>query len=160
MKILGVKHFSFNDFPDNEFDKISLLKITKRIEVEIKKYNPDTILTHHNSDLNIDHQITSKAVMTACRPKVKNNVKLILFFEILSSTEWNINTKKLFFNPNWYEDITKYLKIKIKAIKCYKKELRKSPHPRSLNTIKALSIFRGSSSGVKNAEAFQLGRKI
>ena len=126
MKILGVKHFSFNDFPDNEFDKINLLKITKRIEVEIKKYNPDTIFTHHNSDLNIDHQITSKAVMTACRPKVKNNVKLILFFEILSSTEWNINTKKLFFNPNWYEDITKYLKIKIKAIKCYKKELRKS----------------------------------
>jgi len=74
--------------------------------------------------------------LTACRPKIKNNVKLILFFEILSSTEWNVASKKLFFNPNWYEDITKYLNIKIKAIKCYKKELRKSPHPRSLETIK------------------------
>ena len=30
-----------------------------------------------------------------------------------------------------------------------KKELRKAPHPRSLETIKALSIFRGSSQGVK-----------
>ena len=78
----------------------------------------------------------------------------------MSSTEWNVVSKKTFFIPNWYEDITKYLNIKIKAIKCYKKELRKSPHPRSLETIKALSIFRGSSSGVKNAEAFQLGRKI
>ena len=67
--------------------------------------------------------------------------------------------KKLFI-PNWYEDITKYLNKKIKAIKCYKKELRKAPHPRSLETIKALSIFRGSSSGVKYAEAFHLGRKI
>ena len=152
MKILGVKHFSFNDFPDNEFDKISLLKITKRIEVEIKKYNPDTILTHHNSDLNIDHQITSKAVMTACRPKVKNNVKLILFLKYYRLLNGTLIQKN--FNPNWYEDITKYLKIKIKAIKCYKKELRKSPHPRSLNTIKALSIFRGSSSGVKMQRHF------
>jgi len=160
MKVLGVKYFSFSSFPDNEFDKVSLLKITKKIEVEIKKYNPDTILTHHNSDLNIDHQITSRAVLTACRPRIRNKVKLILFFEILSSTEWNVTSKKNFFNPNWYEDITKYLNIKIKAIKCYKKELRKSPHPRSLETIKALSIFRGSSSGVKNAEAFQLGRKV
>ena len=160
MKVLGVKNFSFNRFPDNEFDKVSLLTITKKIEDEIKKFNPDTILTHHNSDLNIDHQITSRAVLTACRPRIRNKVKLILFFEILSSTEWNITSKKTFFIPNWYEDITKYLNTKIKAIKCYKKELRKSPHPRSLETIKALSIFRGSSSGVKNAEAFQLGRKI
>ena len=160
MKILGVKNFTFNNFPDNQFDTISLLKISKRIEQEIQKYNPDTILTHHNGDLNIDHQRTSRAVLTACRPKVKNKVKLILFFEILSSSEWNINSKKNFFIPNWYEDITKYLNKKIKAIKCYKKELRKAPHPRSLETIKALSIFRGSSSGVKYAEAFQLGRKI
>ncbi len=160
MKVLGVKDFSFSSFPDNEFDKVSLLKITKKIESEVKKFNPDTIITHHNSDLNIDHQITSRATLTACRPKVRNNVKLILFFEILSSTEWNIPSKKNFFRPNWYEDISRYFNKKIKAIKCYKKELRKSPHPRSLKTIEALSIYRGSTSGVKNAEAFQLGRKI
>ena len=160
MKVLGVKDYIFDDFPDNEFDKISLLTITKKIESEVKRFNPDTIFTHHNGDLNIDHQITSKAVLTACRPKIKNNVKLILFFEILSSTEWNVVSKKNLFNPNWYEDITKYIKIKIRAIKCYKSELRKSPHSRSIETLKALSIFRGSSSGVHNAEAFQLGRKI
>ena len=160
MKVLGVKDYIFDDFPDNEFDKISLLTITKKIESEVKRFNPDTIFTHYNGDLNIDHQITSKAVLTACRPKIKNNVKLILFFEILSSTEWNVVSKKNLFNPNWYEDITKYIKIKIRAIKCYKSELRKSPHSRSIETLKALSIVRGSSSGVQNAEAFQLGRKI
>ena len=127
MKVLGVKNFSFNRFPDNEFDKVSLLTITKKIEDEIKKFNPDTILTHHNSDLNIDHQITSRAVLTACRPNIKNKVKLILFFEILSSTEWNVVSKKTFFIPNWYEDITKYLNIKIKAIKCYKKAFEINP---------------------------------
>ena len=37
MKVLGVKDYIFDDFPDNEFDKISLLTITKKIESEIKK---------------------------------------------------------------------------------------------------------------------------
>ena len=65
--------------------------------------------------------------------------------------------KKLF-NPNWYEDITKYIKIKIRAVKCYKRELRKSPHSRSIETLKALSIFRGSSSGVK-MRGLSIGKK-
>ena len=112
MKVLGVKDYSFEDFPDNEFDKISLLTITKKIESEIKKFNPDTIFTHHNGDLNIDHQITSKAVLTACRPKVKNNVKLILFFEILSSTEWNVVSKKTSLIPIGMRILQNILKLK------------------------------------------------
>ena len=36
MKVLGVKDYSFEDFPDNEFDKISLLTITKKLKVKLK----------------------------------------------------------------------------------------------------------------------------
>ena len=61
MKILELKILFLTIF-DNQFDTISLLKISKRIEQEIQKYNPDTILTYHNGDLNIDHQRTSRAV--------------------------------------------------------------------------------------------------
>ena len=68
--------------------------------------------------------------------------------------------KKIFLIPIGTRILQNILKLKLRAIKCYKKELRKSPHSRSIETLKALSIFRGSSSGVKNAEAFQLGRKI
>lgn len=162
LKILGVnkRNCKFESLPDNSFDTISFLKIVKVIENHITKINPEIILTHHQGDLNIDHQITSKATITACRPKHKNRVNLILFFEILSSTEYAINPKNQNFNPNWYEDISKYINLKIKAIKCYQKELRFNPHSRSIKTIKSLSIFRGSSSGVKYAEAFELGRKI
>ena len=160
-KIMGISKIFFNNLNDNELDLISNLKLTKIIENIIKKVKPKTILTHFNFDLNIDHRKVSDAVITACRPRIDNQVSKILFFEVLSSTEWNINLKKenKFF-PNWYEDISTTFSKKMKALECYNKELRKFPHSRSKKGVKLLSEFRGMASGCKNAEAFILGRKI
>jgi len=158
-KLLGVKKVIFCDYADNKLDKVPLLSIVKILEKYIKKFNPKIIFTHHFNDLNIDHRIVSKAVTTACRPNINNSVELILFFEVLSSTEWQISDNKKIFAPNWYENISKEMLKKIKAIKFYKKEMRKYPHPRSIKSIKSLSQFRGVSSGYNYAEAFVLGRK-
>jgi len=159
-KILGIKKMIFGNFPDNSMDTIPILKIIQFIEKQIKKIKPDTIFTHFESDLNVDHQITSKSVITACRPIKNLSVKSILFFEILSSSEWNISIKNKSFIPNYFVDIKKSLKFKLKALKCYKREMRKWPHPRSLEGVKLLSKTRGSSVGLSNAEAFILGRHI
>ena len=69
--IVGFKKVEVFDFPDNEFDSVSLLSVIKIIEEQIDSFNPDIILTHHNNDLNIDHRITSQAVLTASRPVLK-----------------------------------------------------------------------------------------
>ena len=159
-KILGCKKPNFNEFPDNELDKISNLKLVKIIENEIKKTKPEIIFTHFKNDLNIDHKKINQALVTACRPQKNRTVKKILFFEVPSSTEWQIDKSKNIFNPNWFEDITNEFKKKINAIKCYKDELRKSPHPRSIDGITSLNKWRGSTIGVKYAEAFMLGRFI
>ena len=79
-KILGTKKPEFENFPDNQLDKIPLLKLTQTIEKRIKKIKPDIIFTHHWGDLNIDHQKVNKAVVTACRPQKKNSVKTLFFF--------------------------------------------------------------------------------
>ena len=71
----------------------------------------------------------------------------------MSSTEWNFKES---FNPNYFEDITDFVSEKIKAIKLYKSELKPYPHPRSIKSIKSLSIYRGVQSGFKNAEAFEI----
>ena len=42
----------------------------------------------------------------------------------------------------------------------YKGELRNWPHARSTKAIKSLALFRGSTVGLKAAEAFQLVRNI
>ena len=158
-KILGAQMPIFYDLPDNQLDSVPLLKIIKIVDNVILKHKPETVLTHSNDDLNIDHQIVNKAVVTACRPQKNSSVKTLLFFEIPSSTEWQINRKKDFFAPNWYEDISKTIKFKLKALKAYQVELRKWPHPRSIRGIKALAEWRGATAGYKAAEAFVLGRK-
>jgi len=159
-KILGIKNITFGDFPDNSMDTIPMLKVIQFIEKKIKEIKPDVIFTHFESDLNIDHQITSKAVITACRPIKNQTVKSVIFFEVLSSSEWNISIKNKSFKPNYFVDISKSLKFKLKALKLYKREMRKWPHPRSIQGVKLLSKTRGSSVGLSNAEAFIIGRHI
>ena len=50
--------------------------------------------------------------------------------------------------------------IKIKALKCYDKEMRNYPHIRSYEAIENLAKFRGSIAGVESAEAFYVERII
>ena len=141
-------------------DSVPFLSIVKYIEANIKSINPFRIYTHFGNDLNIDHQLVSRAVITATRPQKKNNLREILFFEIPSSTEWNFRNAKQLFNPNVFENIEKTIKIKKKALNAYKQELRKYPHPRSLKAIVNLSKYRGTTSSSKFAEAFVLARQI
>lgn len=159
-KILGTNKPDFVNLPDNTLDKFSLLKITKIIEKFIKKYSPNTIYTHFNKDLNVDHCKVSNAVITACRPQKKCSVKTLFFFEIPSSTEWKINNRDNVFEPNWYEDITTTEKKKFKALNAYSMELRKWPHPRSIKGIKSLVKWRGATAGVAAAESFIMARNI
>lgn len=159
-KIMGIKQCIYHSFPDNQLDKIPLLKITQKIEDQIKKIKPDIIFTHFENDLNLDHQIINRAVVTATRPKPNNKLKKILLFETLSSTEWKFSNKAKVFNPNYFVDISKTINHKIKSIKCYKKEVFNWPHPRSEKGVKTLAMYRGQSVGLKFAEAFQLLRNI
>jgi len=145
------------NFPDNQMDRIPLLRVIKKIEQKIKDYKPDTIITHYSHCLNIDHRITFDAVTTACRPVNGLSVKKILSFEIPSSTDWALYKGKNF-QPNYFVDISKHIKNKINLIKFYKEELKDYPHSRSINAIKALASMRGVSCGVNYAEGFYLNR--
>ena len=155
-EILKVKNYQFYDFPDNEMDSVSLLKIVKTIEKEISIVKPDKIYTHHYNDLNIDHRVIFNATLTACRP-VDSVVKEIIAFEVLSSTEWNYPAK---FNPNYFVNIKTQLSAKIKAMQAYKNEIRDFPHPRSVENLRNVAERWGSVSGNTADEAFEIIRKI
>jgi len=157
--ILSVSSTQQFDFPDNKMDTVALLDVVQLIEGVIDKLQPEIIYTHHVGDLNIDHQITHKAVMTACRPQPGFCVKEIYAFEVLSSTEWQTPGYKPFF-VNKYVDITNYIELKKRAIQAYHGELRCEPHTRSSKNIIRLNIIRGNSVGIECAEAFSIIRII
>jgi len=156
-KYIGIKDIFFKDFPDNQFDSVPLLEIVKSIEEIKNKIKPNVIFTHFENDLNIDHQITYKAVITATRPMEKESVKEIYSFEVLSSTEWEY---PLTFSPNTFFDISETLEDKIKAMSFYKSELREFPHPRSLEAIELNAKNWGYKVGKKAVEAFKIVRII
>ena len=155
--ILGVSSIQQFDFPDNKMDTIALLDVVQAIEEVIDRLQPEIIYTHHIGDLNIDHQITHKSVITACRPQPGFCVKEIYAFEVLSSTEWQI-PGVLPFSPNVFIDITDYIDIKKQVLNVYSGEMHKPPHSRSVENILRLNALRGNSVGVDYAEAFDLIR--
>lgn len=159
-KAIGVKDIKFFDLPDNQFDNNTLLSLVKILEIEIKKFRPKKIFTHFINDLNIDHHYTSKAVLTAARPENKNSVEEIIFFEINSSTDYQINSNGLQFMPNYFVDISKTINFKQKALLAYKSEMRKYPHSRSIKAVINRNISIGNSVGLEACEAFQIARII
>ena len=156
-KILGVSDVEFLDFPDNEMDLVSNLEITKKIEKIIKQFKPEQIFTHSCFDVNIDHRMLYFATLSATRPKPGTKIKKVYSFEIPSSTEWHFPSQ---FSPNFFVNIDDEIKTKIQALKKYKTELNKFPHPRSIIALDAISKKWGSVCGFKNAEAFYLIREL
>ena len=155
--LLGISSSHYLNFQDNSMDSIPLLDIVKKLEEIIFKIKPSIVYTHCHCDLNIDHQITHNAVMTACRPTPKNSIREIYGFEVLSSTEWS-TTQKFVFAPTLFVDIAEYQSIKIKALEIYKEEMRSSPHSRSIKHAKILGQHRGYTVGIEMAEAFEVYR--
>lgn len=153
--VIGVKDVFVYDFPDNRFDGVPLLDIVKAVEEVKEKIKPHIIFTHYENDLNIDHRVTYRAVLTASRPQVGETVKEIYSFEVLSSTEWNF---PLTFSPDCFFDITGTIDTKVKAMEKYPGELRDYPHPRSLKGIRLNAEFWGMKTGMPFAEAFKTVR--
>jgi LmbE family N-acetylglucosaminyl deacetylase len=145
------------DYPDNKMDSVPLLEVVKTVENVVGDIQPKRVYTHFANDLNIDHQVVSRAVFTACRPQPNHSVGEIFCFEVLSSTEWAMPTSSPFL-PNVFFDITDFLEHKLRALKAYEDEIREFPHTRSLKHIEYLARHRGSCVGVEAAEAFVLGR--
>ncbi len=158
-KIIGYEEIYMEKLPDNRFDTVPLLDIIKIIEKHVEKIKPNIIYTHSSRDLNIDHRITVEATLTATRPIGEEYVKEIYSFETVSSTEWNFNNKHKF-NPNYFVDVTETLNEKLKAMECYKNELKEFPHPRSVENLKFSAMRWGSVISREYAEAFEIIRII
>ena len=159
-KRLGAQSLTMFRFPDNRMDSVNLLDIIKKIEQVVDNVKPDVIYTHHGGDINIDHQITNKTVITASRALPGKSVKQILFFETLSSTDYQLIDRNNIFVPNWFVDIENEINNKIEILKIYDSEMREYPHSRSYEGVKLLAQYRGLAVGHKYIEAFSIGRNI
>lgn len=160
MKIMGVEKVYHADFPNIKMNTVPHLDLVKFIESCIDDWKAEAIFTHHPSDVNIDHQETSNAAIAACRlfQRTDNVPKLHMFayMEVLSSTEWSLNSADNRFSPNYFVEVgSEGVATKIKALSAYTGVMRAFPHPRSKESIEGLAAYRGGQSGCLYSEAFE-----
>lgn len=160
MSIMGVLKVYHADFPNIQMNTVPHLKLVQYIESCIEDWQADAIVTHHPSDVNIDHQETSQAAIAACRLFQRKegvpSLRLFAYMEVPSSTEWSLNSADNRFQPNWFIEIGKDgVNKKIEALQAYKGVMRPYPHPRSVEAITGLAASRGAQAGCNYAEAFE-----
>lgn len=160
MELLGVGTIIEGDFPNIEMNTVSHLKLVQFVEGAIRATSPDVVITHHPNDTNNDHCQTSVAVQAAVRlfqrnPAIKPLLEL-WFMEVLSSTEWALNSSAGAFRPNVFIGIGEEgLSMKLRTLAMYRDVMRPYPHPRSEEAVRGLAAYRGAQAGLMFAEAFE-----
>src|ERR1700692_1789653 len=113
---VGAKELLLCKLPDNRLDTIPLLDVVKTVEDLIARFRPETIYTHHPGDLNVDHGVVYRAVLTATRPLSRQCGRDVYAFEVPSSTEWSFQSIEPTFRPNVFVEIADSLETKIAAM--------------------------------------------
>ncbi len=158
--MLGVANKYEGDFPNIEMNTVPHLKLVQFIEQAIIKSEADVVVTHHPSDTNNDHLHTSLACQAAIRLFQRRSdvkpLKEFWYMEVLSSTEWSVNSAMNRFIPNLFIEVgEEAIDVKLAALATYRGVMRPYPHPRSAEAIKGLAAYRGVQSGCNYAEAFE-----
>ena len=158
--IMGIHKSYSGDFPNIQMNTVPHLQLVKFIEAAIEDWQAESIYTHHPSDTNNDHVMTSYATQAASRlfqrrdgvPKLKQ----FIYMEVPSSTEWSFDSSSNRFSPNMFVEVGKEgLDIKLEALAAYRGVMRPYPHPRSPEAITGLAAYRGVQAGCNYAEAFE-----
>lgn len=160
MGILGVQNVYHADFPNIKMNVVPHLELVQYIERCIVDWDAEAIYTHHPSDVNNDHIITSYAAQAAShlfqRKEKVPQLKEFVYMEVPSSTEWSFDSSVNRFTPNMFVEIGEEgIAIKIQALKAYKGVMRPYPHPRSDKALAGLATYRGTQAGCEYAEAFE-----
>ena len=160
LSILGVEHTRFLEFPAPQLDAVARYELANAIEKVIRGIDADVVYLPHRGDIHHDHRAVFEAAIVAARPIGQCSVKRLLAYETLSETEWAPPFGDDAFIPNVFVDISDFLELKLRAMACYRTQVKDAPHPRSLAGIEALAHHRGFTIGVPAAEAFMLVRDI
>ena len=154
--LLNIKKAVQFDYPTMQLTPADLPTMIPQISKVFNDVKPHTIYTLNRSDAHSDHRVVFDAVMSCTKSFRYPFIREVLMYECISETEFAPALPEKVFIPNCYIDISKQMDEKIELMNIYGSELGEHPFPRTERNIKALGTFRGASSGVEYAEAFQI----
>lgn len=147
LQTLGIKDIEILDFPTKDIPFQS--DIVTAIDVVINQYRPDVIFTHHPFDTHQAHMGVAQATIAAAR---RHNT--VFFYEPIVPS----GRSYVAFKSQVYVDITPYIDVKVKALKCHTSEYNKFGAEDWIEGVRCRCGFRGYEMGVKYAESFEVLR--
>lgn len=157
---LGVTGSHFLDLPAAVLDTVPGAEVNQALGTVFDKVNPDVVYVPHVGDVHLDHEIIFRAAMVCSRPTGDRYPSRVLAYETVSETDWYAAPVTTPFVPNVFIDITDFIGGKLDACSLYASQIRPAPDQRSIESIRALSVTRGSVVRAAHAEAFVLIREI
>lgn len=157
------KLFGFNQvfnlrLPTAHLDMLPMRDLVDQFSSVFKSFQPEEVLLPHRSDVHTDHRVVFDAAAACSKWFRYPSVRLVMSYETISETEFGLDADCAF-HPNCFVDISNFLDRKLEIMAVYQSELGAFPFPRSAESVRALATLRGSTSGFKAAEAFQLLRQ-
>jgi LmbE family N-acetylglucosaminyl deacetylase len=144
-EFLGLDEVEVRNFTDTRLAS-EAIEVTTAIEDMIAKCRPEIIFTHSIHDLHQDHQSVYEATLRAAR----NTRTTILCYESPSATQD--------FHPTYFVDVSKYVDVKIRAMREHGDQKTK-PYMKP-DLVRGKLAFRGAQAKVDYAEAFEVARMV
>jgi N-acetylglucosamine malate deacetylase 1 len=157
---LAVRESHWLDLPAAQLFETPHSKLNHALSNLVRELRPDTLLIPFVGDMHMDHQLIFMSSLVAARPHQATYPRRILAYETVSETNWNAPHVTASFIPNVFIDIEKTLERKLEAAAMFGSQMRSFPHERSLETLRALAIVRGTAVHRAAAEAFVLIRDV
>lgn len=159
-RVLGLAPTRFLELPAAAVDTIPHHEVNAQLQAVFRQVRPRTVFVPFNGDIHLDHQRIFSSAMVCGRPGTDESPKAIFAYETLSETNWNAPYLTPGFLPNTFVDISHHLELKISAMSAYSSQLKSFPQERSIESLRALAMLRGSTIGCPAAEAFVLVRQV
>jgi LmbE family N-acetylglucosaminyl deacetylase len=158
----GMKNVWRLGFPNARLDTVATADLMASLGEAVKKSAPEIVYLLHGGDIHTDHHALFTAAMSIFKPfyMARLNVRRVLCYETLSSSEAAPPRWDRAFVPNVFSDITPYIDRKVEIMELYESEIHADPMPRGPSAIRALARYRGATISVNYAEAFTLVREI
>jgi len=143
---------------DEAVSQKDLMDEIERGQISLESTTPTIVAFPSLDDYNQDHKAVAVAAFASCRPApaVTKKVPAVVLSYEHPTGGWGLSTGMY---PNFFVPLSqKNLKDKLHALKLYKSQVRKNPHPRSLEVVESLARVRGSLCGTDYAEGYSLHR--
>jgi LmbE family N-acetylglucosaminyl deacetylase len=160
MQVLGAERFICFAEHDSRLDTVPLVDIVLRLEHQIRTFEPTEILIPLPSS-HQDHEASYRACLAACRPSARTaTVQLIAAYEY-PATSWGAGSAADAGKGGLYVEIGESgLEAKLKALRCYRSQIRAEAHCWSLTAATVMARMRGIEAGLHHAELFHVMRQI